>query len=51
MFCGNCGTKIEDGYKSCPKCEAKVSVVKTAYAENDSKNLLPEKNKKETPKT
>ena len=61
MFCGNCGTKIEDGYKFCPKCGAKISVAKTASVENESSKrkdldsvneesecLLSEKNENET---
>lgn len=61
MFCGNCGTKIEDGYKFCPKCGAKVSVAKTVSTENESSKrkdldsvneesecLLSKKNENET---
>lgn len=61
MFCGNCGTKIEGGYKFCPKCGAKVSAAKTVSTENESSKrkdldsvneeseyLLSEKNENET---
>lgn len=53
MFCGNCGTKIEGGYKFCPKCGTKVpNVVKigitpkntsadAASTKAESKNAAP----------
>ena len=38
MFCGNCGTKIEDGYKFCPKCGAKFAERTSISIETASNN-------------